>query len=88
MIASRRKAERLREAMRMRGIDESRLARLAAPAGPDAGARTPGEIALVSMVGVLAMLRGRRNRPVTLRRLRKKNARAMRSSHSLRSPRE
>jgi xanthine dehydrogenase accessory factor len=59
MIASRRKAERLREAMRMRGIDESRLARLSAPAGPDAGAKTPGEIALVSMVGVLAFLRGR-----------------------------
>jgi xanthine dehydrogenase accessory factor len=59
MIASRRKAERLREAMRMRGIDESRLARLHAPAGPDAGAKTPGEIALVSIVGVLAFLRGR-----------------------------
>ena len=59
MIASRRKAERLREAMRMRGIDESRLARLTAPAGPDAGARTPGETALVSLVGVLAFLRGR-----------------------------
>jgi xanthine dehydrogenase accessory factor len=59
MIASRRKAERLRTAMRMRGIDESRLARLAAPAGPDAGARTPAEIAMVSMVGVLALLRGR-----------------------------
>ena len=59
MIASSRKAERLRAAMRMRGIDESRLARLCAPAGPDAGARTPGEIALVSIVGVLAMLRGR-----------------------------
>jgi len=59
MIASRRKAEKLREAMRLRGIDESRLARLSAPAGPDAGAKTPGEIALVSMVGVLAFLRGR-----------------------------
>ncbi len=59
MIASRRKAERLRAAMRMRGIDESRLARLAAPAGPDAGARTPAEIAMVSIVGVLALLRGR-----------------------------
>jgi len=59
MIASRRKAERLRAAMRMRGIDESRLARLSAPAGPDAGAKTPGEIALVSLVGVLAFLRGR-----------------------------
>lgn len=59
MIASRRKAARLREVMRMRGIDEARLARLAAPAGPDAGAKAPGEIALVAMVGVLAALRGR-----------------------------
>jgi xanthine dehydrogenase accessory factor len=59
MIASRRKAERLREVMRMRGIDDVKLARLSAPAGPDAGAKTPGEIAFVAMVGVLALLRGR-----------------------------
>jgi YHS domain-containing protein len=45
--------------MRMRGIDESQLSRLQAPAGPDAGAKTPGEIALVAIVGVLALLRGR-----------------------------
>jgi xanthine dehydrogenase accessory factor len=59
MIASKRKAEKLRAVMRMRGIDESQLARLQAPAGPDAGAKTPGEIALVAIVGVLALLRGR-----------------------------
>ena len=59
MIASRRKTEKLRAVMRMRGIDESQLARVQAPAGPDAGAKTPGEIALVAMVGVLALLRGR-----------------------------
>ena len=59
MIASRRKADKLREVMRMRGVDEGRLARLQAPAGPDAGAKTPGEIALVAMTGVLASLRGR-----------------------------
>src|SRR5271169_5516603 len=63
MIASRRKAERLRALMRMRGIDEDRLARLSAPAGPDAGAKTPGEIALVAMVGVLGLLRGRARLP-------------------------
>ena len=67
MIASRRKAERLREVMRMRGIDEAQLARLTAPAGPDAGAKTPGEIALVAMVGVLALLRGRAQQPATSR---------------------
>ncbi|UCH49010.1 MAG: XdhC family protein, partial [Betaproteobacteria bacterium] len=59
LIASRRKAERLSEVMRIRGIDESQLARLHAPAGPDAGAKTPGEIALVAIVAVLALLRGR-----------------------------
>jgi xanthine dehydrogenase accessory factor len=59
MIASRRKADSLRDTMRGRGIDEAALARLQAPAGPDAGAKTPGEIALVAMVGVLALLRGR-----------------------------
>ena len=59
LIASRRKADRLREVMRRRGIDAAQLARLSAPAGPDAGAKTPGEIALVAMVGVLGLLRGR-----------------------------
>ena len=59
MIASRRKTEKLRAVMRMRGIGESQFARLQAPAGPDAGAKTPGEIALVAIVGVLALLRGR-----------------------------
>lgn len=59
MIASRRKAEKLRAVMRTRGIDESQLARLQAPAGPDAGAKTPGEIALVAIVAVLTLLRGR-----------------------------
>jgi xanthine dehydrogenase accessory factor len=59
MIASRRKANQLRDVMRMRGVDEARLARLQAPAGPDAGAKTPSEIALVAMTGVLACLRGK-----------------------------
>lgn len=63
MIASRRKADKLREVMRARGIDESRLARLVAPAGPDAGAKAPAEIALVAIVGVLALLRGRARAP-------------------------
>jgi xanthine dehydrogenase accessory factor len=59
LIASRKKKEKLRSVMRMRGIEESQLARIQAPAGPDAGAKTPGEIALVAIVGVLALLRGR-----------------------------
>jgi xanthine dehydrogenase accessory factor len=59
MIASERKAATLREAMRSRGIEEAVLARLSAPAGPDSGAKTPAEIALTAMVGVLSVLRGR-----------------------------
>jgi xanthine dehydrogenase accessory factor len=59
MIASRRKAEKLREAMRARGLTEAQIARLQAPAGPDAGAKAPAEIAMVAMVGVLAVLRSR-----------------------------
>lgn len=59
MIASRRKADTLRERMRARGVAEAQLARLQAPAGVDAGAKTPGEIALVAIVAVLALLRGR-----------------------------
>ena len=63
LIASRRKAEKLRSVMRMRGIDENQLARLIAPAGPDAGAKTPAEIALAAMVGVLAIIRGHAQAP-------------------------
>jgi xanthine dehydrogenase accessory factor len=59
MIASRRKSDKLRAVMKARGVDETQLARLEAPAGPDAGAKTPGEIALVAIAGVLASLRGR-----------------------------
>jgi len=59
MIASRKKADRLRDLMRRRGIREDRLAQLQAPAGQDAGARTPSEIALVAVAGVLALLRGK-----------------------------
>jgi xanthine dehydrogenase accessory factor len=59
MIASRRKSNTLRAAMTLRGIGESQLARLQAPAGPDVGAKAPGEIALVAIAAVLASLRGR-----------------------------
>ena len=59
MIASRRKADRLRDLMRLRGVNEDRLAQLQAPAGQDAGARTPSEIALVAVAGILALLRGK-----------------------------
>jgi xanthine dehydrogenase accessory factor len=60
MIASRRKAQKLRESMTARGIDESQLARLQAPAGQDVGAQTPAEIALVAVAAVLGLLRASR----------------------------
>ncbi len=63
LIASRRKADKLRSVMRKRGIDENQLARLIAPAGPEACAKTPAEIALAAMVGVLAIIRGHAQAP-------------------------
>ncbi|WP_321963483.1 XdhC family protein [Paraburkholderia sp. J7] len=55
LIASHKKAERLREAMRLRGIDEVRLAALHAPAGPAIHAHTPQEIALGAVAGLVAL---------------------------------
>jgi xanthine dehydrogenase accessory factor len=56
LIASQRKADRLCETMRARGIPDERLAALHAPAGPHIHARTPEEIALGAVAG-LVMLR-------------------------------
>ncbi|WP_051481368.1 XdhC family protein [Paraburkholderia nodosa] len=55
LIASHRKAERLRAIMRLRGIDEARLAALHAPAGPAIHAHTPQEIALGAVAGLVAV---------------------------------
>ncbi|HXW66001.1 MAG TPA: XdhC family protein [Burkholderiaceae bacterium] len=54
LIASARKAQRLREELSQQGIGEQQLARLEAPAGPDIGARTPAQIALAAVAGALA----------------------------------
>jgi xanthine dehydrogenase accessory factor len=59
MIASQRKAQRLRDAMRALGIDPLRVSALESPAGPHVGARGPAEIALVAVTAALARLRGR-----------------------------
>jgi xanthine dehydrogenase accessory factor len=58
VIASKRKADRLRAAMTLRGIPESRLADMRAPAGPNIGAITPNEIALAAIAGLVALRRG------------------------------
>ena len=54
LIASARKAQRMRETLLEQGISEQQLARLEAPAGPDIGARTPAQIALAAIAGALA----------------------------------
>jgi xanthine dehydrogenase accessory factor len=59
VIASRRKAERLRTAMELRGIPQERINVMRAPAGPDIGAVTPNEIALAAIAGLVAIRRGR-----------------------------
>lgn len=59
VVASRRKTERLRVAMELRGVPKSRLDVMYAPAGPDIGAITPNEIALAAVAGLVALRRGR-----------------------------
>jgi xanthine dehydrogenase accessory factor len=58
VIASKRKAERLRAAMVLRGVPEARIAVMRAPAGPNIGAVTPNEIALAAIAGLIALRRG------------------------------
>jgi xanthine dehydrogenase accessory factor len=58
VIASKRKAERLRTAMKLRGISQDRIDIMHAPAGPDIGAVTPNEIALAAVAGLVALRRG------------------------------
>lgn len=72
MVASKRKAEKLRAAMRARGIAPERLAALHAPAGPDINARTPQEIALGAVAGL-----------VTLRRLLEQTSAAAPDPHAI-----
>ncbi|MGO4330845.1 XdhC family protein [Cupriavidus sp. 2TAF22] len=57
LVASQRKAQTLREAMRRRGIAPQRLDALHAPAGPHIHARTPQEIALGAVAGLVALRR-------------------------------
>lgn len=56
MVASRRKAAKLKQYLRERGHDAARVEAIVAPAGLDIGAVTPGEIA-VSILGALIKAR-------------------------------
>jgi xanthine dehydrogenase accessory factor len=62
LVASRRRADQLRDHLRQGGVDEVDLARLKAPAGLDIGAATGAEIAL-SILGEIVQLRRTRPRP-------------------------
>lgn len=57
IIASPRKAARLRQAMELRGITPERLDDIQAPAGPDIYATTPNEIALSAIAGLVTARR-------------------------------
>lgn len=67
MIASARKAERLRAAMLARGVPAERVAALRAPVGPDIGAATPAEIALAAVAEVVRLRREPRPQTPTAR---------------------
>ncbi|GMV08700.1 MAG TPA: XdhC family protein [Gemmatimonadaceae bacterium] len=58
LIASRKRAESVRDALRPMGIAEERLARLRAPAGLDIHARRGDEIALSIMAEIVQVRRG------------------------------
>ena len=57
LVASARKAEKLRDAMHLRGIAAERLKALHAPAGPHIHAHTPLEIALGAVAGLVRLRR-------------------------------
>ncbi|CAN7582962.1 XdhC family protein [Caballeronia sp. LjRoot34] len=57
LVASERKADKLRDTMRLRGIAQERMAALHAPAGPHIHAHTPQEIALGAVAGLVTQWR-------------------------------
>ena len=58
LMGSRRHTGHHLEALRARGMDEERIARIQSPVGLDIGARTPAEIALAILAGVVAIRHG------------------------------
>jgi xanthine dehydrogenase accessory factor len=55
LMGSRRHTGHHLEALRARGMDEERIARIQSPVGLDIGARTAAEIALAILAGVVAV---------------------------------
>ncbi|HET7364566.1 MAG TPA: XdhC family protein [Burkholderiales bacterium] len=64
LIASRKRYELLKSELAARGVPQAALARIAAPAGLDIGARTPEEIALSVMAQIVERRRKHAPAPV------------------------
>jgi xanthine dehydrogenase accessory factor len=60
LVGSRRHTGHHLEALRAKGVPEEIIARIQSPVGLDLGARTPGEIAVSILAGVVAVRRGGR----------------------------
>jgi xanthine/CO dehydrogenase XdhC/CoxF family maturation factor len=58
LMGSRRHTGHHLEALRARGMTEERIARIQSPVGLDIGARTPAEIALAMLAGLVAIRSG------------------------------
>jgi len=58
LVGSRRHTGHHLEALRAKGVDESVIARIQSPVGLDLGSRTPAEIALSILAGLVAVRRG------------------------------
>jgi xanthine dehydrogenase accessory factor len=86
VIASKRKAERLRTAMKLRGISQDRIDIMHAPAGPDIGAVTPNEIALAAVAGLVALRRGHNPSPAPASALSTQQARSAQTQHKRPAP--
>lgn len=60
LVGSRRHTGHHLEALRAKGVPEEVIARIQSPVGLDLGSKTPGEIALSILAGVVAVRRGGR----------------------------
>ena len=58
MIGSKKKVGRCHEFLRTKGMDDTRIARLAAPVGLEVGAETHGEIAVAIVAEMIRVRRG------------------------------
>jgi xanthine dehydrogenase accessory factor len=68
MIGSRRKVLHVFDRLRERGVSEEKLSRVYAPLGLDIGADSPAEIAVSCVAEILAVLRGKTAKHLSLRR--------------------